>query len=419
MPDSQQPGLRAWLVVGLLFPVALLNYLDRQMLATMGISIRADFAELQGLDGAENFGRLMSIFMWVYAICSPLSGILAGWLNRKWMIVFSLAVWSAVTLTMGHVHNYQELYWLRAVMGISEAFYIPAGLSLITDFHQGPTRSLAVGIHMSGIYLGQALGGVGGWIAQDISWRAAFGSCGVIGVVYAFVLAAFLREYRRDNSEPTTHETGSISMRLSTAKIYWIGFIILVLCFSLPSLPGWAIKNWLPTLLQDRFTLDQKSSGLWATMMTAGAGFFGVLVGGKLSDYLVQRTVRGRVLVSASGLMLTVPALLGIAYAPTPVLAIGSAALYGFGFGMFDANNMPILCQLAPARFRAAGYGIMNFCGITAGALLTPLLGKLKDHGVPLYTGFAACTIPAAMAVVFMLMLRPGSRDCGTVEPAK
>jgi MFS family permease len=196
--------------------------------------------------------------------------------------------------------------------------------------------------------------------------------------------------------------------------VHWLDFVILLLCFSLPSLPGWAVKNWLPTLLQDRFLLDQKSSGLWATLSTASAGFFGVLLGGKISDVLSQRSVRGRTWTSAVGLLLTVPALFGIGFAPTVALAVTSAALYGLGFGMFDTNNMPILCQLAPARFRATGYGLMNFFGIAAGALLTPFLGKLKDHGVPLATGFAYCAIPALLAVGLMLSLRPTCRDCGT-----
>jgi len=173
------------------------------------------------------------------------------------------------------------------------------------------------------------------------------------------------------------------------------------------------VKNWLPTLLQDRFLLDQKSSGLWATMTTASAGFFGVLLGGRISDTLAQRSLRGRTWTSAAGLLLTVPVLLGIGFAPSLPLVIICAVLYGLGFGMFDTNNMPILCQLAPARFRATGYGLMNFFGIAAGALLTPLLGRLKDHGVPLATGFACCAIPALLAAVLMLLLRPTSRDCG------
>ena len=406
---------RAWSVVGLLFPVAMLNYLDRQMLATMGLSISADFAELQGASGAENFGRLMSIFLWIYAFCSPLSGLIADRVNRKWLIVFSLGVWSAVTLAMGQVHDYQTLYWLRATMGMSEAFYIPAGLSLIADYHRGATRSLAIGIHMSAIYLGQALGGVGGWIAQDISWRVAFGSCGIIGVGYAIVLAFFLQEKNNRHEVVVSQDRGdSVLPVKDISGVHWLGFILLLLCFCLPSLPGWAIKNWLPTMLQDRFLLDQKSSGLYATLTTASSGFLGVLIGGKVSDMLAKRHVRGRTWTSAAGLLLTVPALAGIGFAPTLPLVVVCAAFYGLGFGMFDANNMPILCQLAPSRFRATGYGLMNFFGIAAGAFLTPLLGRLKDHGVPLATGFAFCAIPAVLAVVLMLLLRPASRDYGT-----
>ena len=399
----------------MLFPVAMLNYLDRQMLATMGLSISADFAELQGASGAENFGRLMSIFLWIYAFCSPLSGLIADRVNRKWLIVFSLGVWSAVTLAMGQVHDYQTLYWLRATMGMSEAFYIPAGLSLIADYHRGATRSLAIGIHMSAIYLGQALGGVGGWVAQDISWRVAFGSCGIIGVGYAIVLAFFLQEKNNRHEVAVSSDRGGSILPVKTfSGVHWLGFILLLLCFCLPSLPGWAIKNWLPTMLQDRFLLDQKSSGLYATLTTASSGFLGVLLGGKVSDMLAKRHVRGRTWTSAAGLLLTVPALAGIGFAPTLPLVVVCAAFYGLGFGMFDANNMPILCQLAPSRFRATGYGLMNFFGIAAGAFLTPLLGRLKDHGVPLATGFAFCAIPAVLAVVLMLLLRPASRDYGT-----
>ncbi len=400
------------MTVALLWPVALLNYLDRQMLATMGLSIKLDIVELQS---AENYGRLMAIFLWVYAFCSPISGMIADRLNRKWLIVFSLGVWSAVTLAMGRVHDFHTLYWLRGVMGISEAFYIPAGLSLIADFHRGPTRSLAVGIHMSGIYMGQALGGVGGWVAQDISWRAAFAGCGVIGVAYAIVLAIFLREKVGQTAGlPAFGQADQRSAPHPAAGVQWLGFVILLLCFCLPSLPGWAVKNWMPTLLQDRFMLDQKYSGLWATMTTASASFFGVLVGGRLSDIFSQRSVRGRTWASGAGLLLTVPALVGIGLAPAFSVVVICAALYGFGFGMFDANNMPILCQIAPPKFRATGYGLMNFAGITAGALITPYLGKLKDHGVPLAIGFAICAIPSIIAAVLMFVLRPTDRDRGS-----
>jgi MFS family permease len=397
---------RAWLTVALLWPVALLNYLDRQMLATMKLSMQADIATLES---AETFGQLMAIFMWVYAICSPLGGLIADRVNKKWLIIASLVVWSAVTLLMGQAQDFHTLYWLRAAMGISEAFYIPAGLALIADYHRGATRSLAVGVHMSGIYMGQALGGVGGWIAQDLSWRTAFFSCGFIGVGYAFVLVALLREREADTPTPGVDAAAGTPPADSPN---WLGFFLLLLCFTLPSLPGWAVKNWLPTLLQDRFTLDQKTSGLWATMSTALAGFCGVLLGGRLSDAWISRSKRGRTWVAGLGLALLVPALAGMGLAPSFAAAIGCAILYGFAFGLFDTNNMPILCQFLPQRLRATGYGLMNFTGIAAGAWLTPLLGKLKDNGIPLAQGFAISAAPAVLAAVIMLSLRPKTRDC-------
>ncbi len=407
-PEGRSPGSYAWAVVGMLWPVAVLNYLDRQMLATMGLSIKVDIAELQS---AERFGQLMAIFLWVYAFCSPLGGVIADRLNRKWLIVASLGIWSAVTLLMGTVGGFQSLYLLRGIMGLSEAFYMPAALALIADYHPGSTRSFAVGMHVSGVYMGQALGGVGGWVAQDVSWRAAFMGCGVIGVGYCFVLIAALREHR-----PQPSDAKSAGERTGRISIDWPGYVILLLCFTLPSLPGWAVKNWLPTLLQDRFGLAQAPSGLLATMTNAGAAFAGVLIGGRIADGWSRRHLRGRTWTSGLGLVLLTPALLGIGLAPGLGWALASTVAFGLGFGIFDANNMPILCQVASPRFRATGYGIMNFVGIASGAYLTPYLGKLKDSGVPLATGFAYCAAPALAAAVLMLLLRPKSRDLSSTS---
>jgi len=400
---------QAWLVVALLWPVALLNYLDRQMIATMGVSMGAEIVELRS---AAAYGLFMGVFLQVYAIASPFGGAIADRVNRKWLIVGSLGIWSAVTLLMGIAHDFTTLLWLRGVMGLSEAFYMPAGLSLIADYHRGATRSLAIGIHMSGLYTGQALGGVPGWIAQSLSWHAAFAICGGIGVTYGVILAIFLRE-KEDRGAVTTSPLPGPEHDHSSVR--WIGYVMLVICFALPSFPGWAVKNWLPTLLQDRFLLDQKSSGLWATIIYASAAFCGVLAGGKSSDFLFARHVHGRTWVSASGLLCTAIAIVGIGLAPDFWIVIACSALYGFGFGMFDANSMPILCQVAPPRFRGTGYGLMNFCGTGAGALVTPLLGKLKDSGTPLALSFAYCAIPAILAAAIMVLMRPRDRDRGVV----
>ena len=182
-----------WIVVGLLWVVALLNYLDRQMLSTMREFMAADIAQL---NQAEAFGALMAIFLWIYAIVSPFAGTVADRVSRKWLIVGSLAVWSTVTLLMGYCTTFSQLKWLRGLMGVSEALYIPSGLSLIADYHTGKSRSLAVGIHMTGLYLGQALGGFGANLASALSWQQTFHWFGIIGIAYAVILIFCLKEAR-------------------------------------------------------------------------------------------------------------------------------------------------------------------------------------------------------------------------------
>jgi len=371
-----------WLVVALLWFVALLNYLDRQMLSTMKPAMMADIHELLS---AENFGRLMAVFLWIYALMSPISGVIADRLNRKWMIVGSLFVWSAVTLLMGYATTYNELYCLRALMGISEAFYIPAGLSLIADYHDGKTRSIAIGIHTTGIYLGQAFGGFGATIAEHFSWQFTFHGFGIIGVLYSLVLILFLKEKKGYNIE--TARQSSIFKEF-TASFKGLGmllgnisFWIILFYFSAPSLPGWATKNWLPTLLSGSLNLPMSEAGPIATVTMAMASFAGVLIGGFLSDKWVQKHLKGRIYTGVIGLSLTIPALMLLGYGHTYFTVLSGALFFGLGFGMFDVNNMPILCQFVSPRYRATGYGLMNMVGIASGAVITDFLGKTVDAG--------------------------------------
>ena len=173
-----------WIVVALLWVVALLNYMDRQMLSTMQEAMKVDIVEL---NKAEAFGALMAVFLWIYGFMSPIAGMIADRVNRKWLVVGSLFVWSGVTYLMGYADNFHELYWLRAVMGVSEALYIPSALSLIADWHQGKSRSLAIGVHMTGLYVGQAIGGFGATVAAIFSWHTTFHWFGIVGMIYSVV----------------------------------------------------------------------------------------------------------------------------------------------------------------------------------------------------------------------------------------
>lgn len=397
-----------WVVVALLWGVALLNYMDRQMLSTMKESMQVDISELQT---AENFGRLMAVFLWIYGLMSPFAGAIADRVNRKWLIVISLFVWSAVTYGMGYANTFTEIYWLRALMGVSEALYIPAGLSLIADWHSDKSRSLAVGIHMTGLYTGQAIGGFGATVAASYTWHTAFHWFGLIGIAYAFLLVLFLKENPNHNVVKPTVETNKIEkesiLKGFSAIFSTVAFWIILFYFAAPSLPGWAIKNWLPTLFSENLNLPMAEAGPMSTITIALSSFCGVVAGGILSDRWVQRNIRGRIYISAIGLGLTIPALFLLGFGHNTIGVISAGMLFGIGFGIFDANNMPILCQFVSPKYRATAYGIMNMTGVFAGAMVTNVLGKWSDDG-NLGLGFALLSVVVAVAIALQLLfLKP------------
>lgn len=398
-----------WIVVGLLWGGALLNYMDRQMLSTMKDAMQVDIVELQS---ATNFGYLMAIFLWIYALMSPVSGVIADRMSRKWLIVGSLFVWSSVTYLMGVAETFNQIVFLRALMGVSEALYIPAGLSLIADYHTGKSRSLAVGIHMTGLYTGQAIGGFGATVADAFSWHTTFHWFGIIGIAYAVILMLFLHDKKTEilpteklqaNPQKEKESVFTSLKSLLTNVAFWV----ILLYFAAPSLPGWATKNWLPTLFAENLDLPMSQAGPISTITIAVSSFIGVLIGGPLSDKWVQKNLRGRVYTGAIGLGLTIPSLLLLGFGHNLVAVVGAGLLFGIGYGIFDTNNMPILCQFVSHKQRATAYGVMNMIGVSAGAFITHLLGRWGDSG-NLGAGFAMLAIVVAIALgVQLYFLRP------------
>ncbi|WP_099370761.1 MFS transporter [Sphingobacterium sp. 1.A.5] len=393
-----------WVVVGLLWFVALLNYMDRQILSTMRPAMAMDIVELES---AAVFGNLMAVFLWIYGFMSPVAGMVADKWNRKWLIVGSLFVWSAITLAMGYANTYDQLYALRAIMGVSEALYIPAGLSLIADYHSDKSRSLAIGIHMTGFYFGQALGGFGGTVAASFSWHYTFILFGLIGIVYSFVLIFFLHE--TDHRSVAKKIIGDKTSLFKGISLLFsnVAFWVILLYFAVPSLPGWATKNWLPTLFSENLHIPMEQAGPLATITIALSSFFGVISGGIISDRWIQRNLRGRIYTSAIGLGLTIPAVILIGYGHSVFAIVLAGLMFGFGFGMFDANNMPILCQFVSSKYRATAYGIMNMVGVFAGAYITKLLGASADAG-QLGSDFALLAgIVLIVLIIQLAVLKP------------
>lgn len=398
-----------WLVVALLWVVALLNYMDRQMLSTMQEAMKADIEEL---NRAEAFGVLMAVFLWIYGIVSPFAGVVADRVNRKWLVIGSLFVWSSVTFLMGYADSFSQLYWLRAFMGVSEALYIPSALSLIADWHEGSSRSLAIGVHMTGLYVGQAVGGFGATLAAVLSWQSAFHWFGIVGIAYSVILMMLLHENPKHGQSTDSiqqkQEKPSVFHGLGIVLSTW-AFWVILFYFAVPSLPGWATKNWLPTLFAENLSIPMSSAGPLSTITIAVSSFVGVIFGGWLSDRWVQRNLRGRIYTSAIGLGMTIPALLLLGLGHSLLAVVGAGLLFGVGYGMFDANNMPILCQFISAKYRATAYGIMNMTGVFAGALVTQVLGRWTDGG-NLGMGFALLGGVVALALALQLFcLHPAS----------
>lgn len=406
-PDSSVPR-SAWLVVVLLMPVALLNYLDRQMLASMQTSVMTAIPSLgQAENREELWGFMLGQFKWVYAVFSLIGGYIADRFSRRLTICGSLFVWSAVTWWTGHVTTYNELLWARSFMGISEAFYIPAALALIADYHAGHTRSRAVGLHQMAIYVGAIVGGLGGYVAADpnLGWRFAFTVCGVFGMLYAVPLVLLLRDAPKSEERLAAPRLSPLDA--GRELLTNVSFILLVLYFTLPAMAGWVVRDWMPAILRKRFHIGQGEAGVAATLYWQVAAICGAIAGGWLADRWMRHNPRGRIYASAIGMSLFIPAMFGFGQAGSLTVAVAFLALFGLGWGFFDCNNMPILSQIVRPQLRATSYGIMNFVSISFGGLADWRIGRLRDHNVPDSVIFGTFAGIAIISVGLVLLIRP------------
>ena len=385
----------------------MLNYLDRQMLAAMKFSLMADIPDIRS---EANWGAILALFKWTYAFISPVGGYLADRFSRRHVIAVSLVVWSAITWATGQVTTYDQLLLTRAVMGISEAFYIPAALALIADYHRGPTRSRAVGLHQMGMYVGVIIGGFSGYAADQpgLGWRWMFDICGLVGLLYAVPLFLMLRNAPPAKSAlPSGGPSPAQALRELLANS---SFRLMVLYFTLPAMAGWIVRDWMPAILKTEFGIGQGQAGVSATLYWMVAAIFAALAGGWLADRWMRHTDRGRIYTSAIGTLLIVIAVVGVGYSPRTGLlsvAIGFLILFGLGWGLFDVNNMPILCQITRPQLRATAYGLMNLVSISCGGLADWGFGLMRDAQMPLMATFGTFAGVALLAVALVLLIRP------------
>jgi sugar phosphate permease len=257
------------------------------------------------------------------------------------------------------------------------------------------------------IYAGVMLGGFGGYAADapDIGWRAAFHAAGLAGLAYALPLALLLREVPMRERETSGDDPGTLRALHGLATS--VPFLLLIACFTLPALAAWVVRDWMPAILKQQFGIGQGQAGVSASLYWNLAALGGVMLGGWMADRWSRVTPRGRTFASAIGIALLVPALYGVGNAASLATAVAFLVLFGLGWGIFDCNNMPILCQIAPPCARATGYGLMNLVSISCGGLADWGFGRMRDAQVPLNAIFTAFAALAVISVALMLCIRP------------
>ena len=394
-------------MVALLAGVACLNYLDRVILTTM----RGSIISAIPMSDAQ-FGLLTSAFLWVYAFMSPVGGFLADRISRTKVIIGSLLLWSAVTWLTAHATTFNGLLVTRLLMGLGEACYIPAALALISDYHRGPTRSLATGIHMIGISVGQGLGGLGGVLAERHDWTYPFTLFGGIGIAYSLLLLAVLRDVPTAPLATGVAPVAPVGFWSTVRSLFRMPAYRFALAYwGLVSIGSWCVLGWLPTLLGERFSLSQGTAGMSATGYLQPAAWVGLIVGGMWSDFASRRNPRGRLYVTIVGLCIAAPAIYLGTNATVLWAAIAGFMVWSFGLAFANANMMPILCLIADQRHRATGYGILNLCSTSIGGATIYLGGALRDARIPVTVIFNASVFILLICCVllYLIKLPPGA----------
>ena len=391
--------------MALLWFVACLNYFDRLMLTTMRDSVTSAVPMTDA-----QFGLLTSMFLWVYGALSPFAGFLADRFGRSRVIIASLFAWSAITWLTGHAKTFDQLLFARALMGISEACYIPAGMALIMDYHRGPTRSLANGIHLSGIFVGSGLGGIGGWLAERHEWGYAFRLFGLIGVLYSVLLIFVLKDplVRATDEAATPGDARSTNFLPALFSLLSSpSFVIALIYWGLLGVVGWGVNGWMPTYFKEQFHLGQGAAGFSAIGYLQAAALVGVILGGALTDRWSRSGEHRRITITMIGLFVAAPGILIAASTSVLVLAIGGLMLYGLMRSFTDVNMMPILCLIADRRYRATGYGILNLFGCFVGGITIYAGGVLRDSHVDVSRIFQFSALSLVAAATCLLFVRP------------
>lgn len=392
------------MLVGFLWLIGLLNYMDRMAVFAVFPLLRQEMpiTDMQ-------IALVGSVFLWVYSASSPLGGYVGDRFRRRKVILWSLVLFSLVTFGTGLIRSGNQLIILRSLLGISEALFIPTALAYIAEFHTDRTRSLAIGLTLSGLDVGGAFGGAyAGYMGEHFSWRLGFYVLGIGGVLLALALWPLLRE---KNQVPETQGTRSppldppqekLGQRLRAILTTPTVLAIVFIGFAL-SLTSWPVANWMPLHIYEKFGLSLAKSGFIANFYENIFTMVGVLAGGVIADRWARRDQRGRMGLQAIGIGLTGFGMLGMGVAASVGFLSFSLMGHGIGRGLVECNFMPLFCYVVAPSSWATTYGLLNLMNTLGGSLGVIMVGAMKPSwGIA--NSLAATAVVVALAFLLSLV---------------
>lgn len=399
MSDTPLSSAR-WRVAGFLAAAAALNYADRAAISSVFSALRVDL----GLSDVQ-LGMLGSLFLWTYALGSPLAGNLGDRWSRRSQVVWSLALWSAVTALTGVAGGIAMLCVLRGALGLAESLYLPAATALLADHHGPATRGRAMSIHSIGLNFGVVIGGAfAGYLAEHFGWRSGFWVLGFVGVALAFASRYFLSD--PPQGSVTSRKPGAPRASLGEAWRYLAAvpsFHVMLVKAMLAGVGVWVFLNWLPLYFRESFDMTLGAAGFAGTFMLQISTVLGIAVGGWISDRAAVREPRHRMFVQGMSYLAAAPFLLLFLLRPGFTLVAVAVSVFSLFRGIGQASENPIVCELIPVQFRASALGIMNTCATAAGGVGVLLAGMLKSHfGLnAIFAGISLLFVLAGAALVF------------------
>ncbi len=359
-----------WALIAYLWVCYVLNHADRQVVYTLFPALQAEFGlsnTMLGLTGA--------LFLWVYGLCSPISGVIGDRLPRTKVVTGSLIIWSFFTVLTGFAPNGTVLLVLRAFLGISESLFMPAAFALMASAHGPAGRSKAISIFATSQMAGVALGGsLSGWLAERFHWRISFWVLGTVGILFAIPLWRFLRRvppsFLRGGAESRA-DAGSFLKLFRIPSLWVVSGFVSIATFGL-----YLVYTWLPTLLHDKFSLGLARAGFEASVYPQIGTVLGLMVGGALADKTYKKTPAARFWIVLFAFCTAAPSIFLLGNAPTLEAVRIAAMAFGFFSGFISGNQAASAFDVVPASHRASAIGVLNLIGASVSGF-APFLGGM------------------------------------------